>query len=69
MLMLAEYPEWQEHAWTEILKVCGPKIDMDAFKLNQLKIVSAFLKVFNNFIKKKSPYIQYINQWIQGDYV
>ncbi len=62
MLMLAEYPEWQERARAEILKVCGPKNDVDASKLNQLKIVSAFLKVFNIFIKKKSPYIQYINQ-------
>ncbi len=53
MLMLAEYPEWQERARTEILKVCGPKTDMDASKLNQLKIVSAFLKIFNIFIKKK----------------
>ncbi len=57
MLMLAEYPEWQERARTEILKVCGPKNDMDASKLNQLKIVSAFLKVFNIFILKKSLHI------------
>ncbi|CAK9862389.1 unnamed protein product [Sphagnum jensenii] len=43
MLMLAEYPEWQERARTEILKVCGPKNDMDASKLNQLKIVGMIL--------------------------
>jgi cytochrome P450 len=40
MLLLAEYPEWQEHARKEILEVCGPNIEMDTSKLNQMKNVS-----------------------------
>ncbi len=40
MLLLAEYPEWQERARTEIREVCGFNNDMDVTKLNQMKIVS-----------------------------
>ncbi len=40
MLFLVEYPEWQEHARKEIVEVCGPNIEMDTSKLNQMKNVS-----------------------------
>jgi len=40
MLLLAEYPEWQDHARKEILEVCGPNIEMDTSKLNRMKNVS-----------------------------
>jgi cytochrome P450 len=40
MLLLAKYPEWQDHARKEILEVCGPNIEMDTSKLNKMKIVS-----------------------------
>jgi len=40
MLLLAEYPEWQECVRTEIREVCGFNNDMDVTKLNQMKIVS-----------------------------
>ncbi len=42
MLLLVEYPEWQDHARKEILEVCGPIIEMDISKLNQMKNVSPF---------------------------
>lgn len=40
MLLLVEYPEWQEHVQTEIWEVFGFNNDMDVTKLNQMKIVS-----------------------------
>ncbi|CAM6048164.1 unnamed protein product [Sphagnum compactum] len=43
MLLLAEYPEWQDHARKEILEVCGPNIEMDTSKLNQMKNVGMIL--------------------------
>jgi cytochrome P450 len=43
MLLLAEYPEWQERARIEILEVCGFNNDMDVTKLNQMKIVGMIL--------------------------
>ncbi|KAH9561112.1 hypothetical protein CY35_05G002100 [Sphagnum magellanicum] len=43
MLLLAEYPEWQDHARTEILEVCGPNIEMDTSKLNRMKNVGMIL--------------------------
>jgi hypothetical protein len=46
MLLLGEYLEWQEHASTEIWEVCGFNNDMDAKKLNQMKIVSTFFIAF-----------------------
>jgi cytochrome P450 len=44
LLLLAEYPEWQECAWAEILEVCGHNINIfDASMLTQMKIVRGFL--------------------------
>jgi cytochrome P450 len=43
MLLLAEYPEWQERARIEIWEVCGFNNDMDVTKLNQMKIVGMIL--------------------------
>jgi cytochrome P450 len=40
MLLLAEYPEWQERARIEVREVCGFNNEMDVTKLNQMKIVS-----------------------------
>jgi cytochrome P450 len=40
MLLLAEYPKWQEHVQIEISEVFGFNNDMDVTKLNQMKIVS-----------------------------
>jgi cytochrome P450 len=40
MLLLAEYPEWQEHVRTKIWEVCDFNNDMDVTKLNQMNIVS-----------------------------
>ncbi len=40
MLLLAEYPEWQEHVEIEIWEVFGFNNDMDVTKLNQMKIVN-----------------------------
>ncbi|CAM6066140.1 unnamed protein product [Sphagnum tenellum] len=43
MLLLAEYPEWQERARSEIREVCNFNNDIDATKLNQMKIVGMIL--------------------------
>jgi cytochrome P450 len=41
LLLLAEYPEWQECARAEILEVCGHNINnLDAFMLTKMKMVS-----------------------------
>jgi PHYB activation tagged suppressor 1 len=40
MLFLAWYLEWQDNARKEILEVCGPNIEMDTSKLNQMRNVS-----------------------------
>ncbi len=53
MLFLAEYPEWQDCARKEILEVCGPNIEMDTSKLNQMKMVSSFFKTLNSYIYTK----------------
>ncbi len=42
MLLLAEYPEWQDCARKEILEVCGLTVEMDTSKLNQMKNVSPY---------------------------
>jgi cytochrome P450 len=43
LLLLAEYPEWQECARTEILEVCGCNInDLNATMIAKMKIVSVF---------------------------
>jgi cytochrome P450 len=42
MLLLAEYPEWQERARIEVWEVCGFNNEMDVTKLNQMKIVSTY---------------------------
>jgi cytochrome P450 len=40
LLLLAEYPEWQECARAEILEVCGHNINnLDAFMLTKMKMV------------------------------
>jgi PHYB activation tagged suppressor 1 len=41
MLLLAEYPKWQDRARKEIIEVSGPNIEMDISKLNKMKNVSA----------------------------
>jgi hypothetical protein len=44
LLLLAEYPEWQECAWAEILEVCGHNINnFNASMLTKMKIVRGFL--------------------------
>jgi cytochrome P450 len=43
MLLLAEYPEWQERARAEIQEVCSFNNDINATKLNQMKIVGMIL--------------------------
>ncbi|KAH9546838.1 hypothetical protein CY35_11G002100 [Sphagnum magellanicum] len=43
MLLLAEYPEWQERARIEVWEVCGFNNEMDVTKLNQMKIVGMIL--------------------------
>jgi cytochrome P450 len=40
MLFLAEYSEWQDCVRKDILKVCGPTIELDTSKLNQMKNVN-----------------------------
>ncbi len=46
LLLLAEYPEWQECARAEILEVCGHNINnLDAFMLTKMKTVSVFLSL------------------------
>jgi hypothetical protein len=46
MLLLAKYPEWQECVRTETWEVCGFHNDMDATKLNHMKIVSTYFYSF-----------------------
>jgi len=55
MLLLAEYPEWQERARAEIREVCNFNNDIDATKLNQMKIVSTY---FYNFDIKECTQIR-----------
>ncbi len=43
LLLLAEYPEWQERARTEILEACGCNInDLNAMMITKMKTVSVF---------------------------
>lgn len=44
LLLLAEYPEWQECARTEILEVCGCNINnLNATMITKMKIVGMIL--------------------------
>jgi cytochrome P450 len=57
MLLLAEYPEWQERARAEIQEVCSFKSDIDATKLNQMKIVSTYFYNLEMLCKLNNCYM------------
>jgi hypothetical protein len=46
MLLLFKYLAWQERVQIEIWEVCGFNNDMDATKLNQMKIVNTYFYSF-----------------------
>ncbi len=63
MLLLAEYPKWQERARVEIREVCSFKNDIDATKLNQMKIVSTYFYNFEMLCNLNNCYMFMCVKW------
>jgi cytochrome P450 len=57
MLLLAENLEWQECARTEIQEVCSFNNDINATKLNQMKIVSTYFYNFEMLCNLNNSYM------------